>query len=119
MRSRGKLGLRAYDRPIEVGKYVFVRNRKVRGRNKIQDHWDATPHKVVAKPQDTVYTVVEADGQGSRRTVSRTEIREDPGQRDAPQAPEPDAATEASEAQGAEQGVLQEDQAIPHKDGET
>ena len=91
-KRKERQALKAYDKPIEVGKFVFVRNRKVRGRNKIQDHWEATPHVVVARPQGNVYTIEEADGQGPRKTVSRTEIREDPGQHN----PEPETVVEPS-----------------------
>ena len=67
----------ARDKPIEVGKYVFIRNRKIRGTNKIQDHWNPLPYKVVAKPSATVYKIAEVDGQGKPKNVCRTEIRED------------------------------------------
>ena len=67
----------ARDKPIEVGKYVFIRNRKIRGTNKIQDHWNPLPYKVVAKPSATVYKIAEVDGQGKPKNVCRTEIRDD------------------------------------------
>jgi transposase InsO family protein len=67
----------AYDKPIEVGKYVFMRNRKVKGVNKIQYLWDPTPYKVVSKPSGTVYKIAEASGEENPKTVCRTEIRED------------------------------------------
>ncbi len=82
----------ARETPIEVGKFVFVRNRRIRGRNKIQDFWDPTPHRVVTKPQANVYTLEEADGQGRRRNVNRAEIREDPTTRDVQSAPSSDSS---------------------------
>ena len=51
----------------------------MKGCNKIQDMWDPTPMRVVAKPGNTVYKVQDADGQGKCRVVNRAEIREDPG----------------------------------------
>lgn len=74
---KDRFNVSAHDKPIEVGKYVFMRNRKVKGVNKIQDLWDPTPYKVVSKPSGTVYKITEASGQDEPKTVCRTEIRED------------------------------------------
>ena len=64
---------RANDKGIAVGTRVLLRNR-VPGRNKIGDHWQATPYKVTARPHDNVYEVQLADGTGPKKRVTRTEV---------------------------------------------
>lgn len=61
---------------IPIGTRVFLRNRSVQGRNKIQDVWQHTPYRVIGRPdpEGNVYTVQPVDGVGAPRNVSRTEI---------------------------------------------
>lgn len=74
---------RQYQRPptkdaqLHPGQLVYVRNRQVAGRNKIQDHWLPTPHQVVSQlsPNRPVYTVVPVDGSRPPKNVNRGELR--------------------------------------------
>lgn len=58
---------------VEVGTRVFLRNR-VKGRNKIQDFWDATPYVVTKARGNNVYDVQAADGVGPCKTITRREM---------------------------------------------
>ena len=72
--SRQKtFNLKAKDAPLQIGARVLVRHR-VLGRNKIQDHWQAIPYKVVNKLRDNVYTVQLADGTGPELNLNRLEL---------------------------------------------
>ncbi|XP_038074823.1 uncharacterized protein LOC119742731 [Patiria miniata] len=82
---------RVNDKGIAVGTRVLLRNR-IPGRNKIGDHWQATPYKVTARPHDNVYEVQLADGTGPRKRVTRTEVL-DTGEF----VPEGDSTSEASD----------------------
>jgi transposase InsO family protein len=70
---------------LDIGTRVFLRNR-VQGRNKIQDHWDITPHVVVDNKGSNVYGVKVADGVGRVRYLTRRELLDSkesvPGYRD-------------------------------------
>ena len=62
---------------LVVGTRVFLRNRGVMGRNKIQDYWDPVPYQVVGRPnpRGPVYVVEPlSDPDGQRRTINRREI---------------------------------------------
>ena len=75
-------GEKVNDPGLGLGTRVFVRNRRVVGRNKIQDNWDSVPHQVVARPdpEGPVYTVEPLVGNGPRKTLHRREILEARGQ---------------------------------------
>lgn len=60
---------------IETGQRVLVRDRTIRGRNKIQDRWSTKVHKVVEQLENGTYEVEPADGYGSTRVVNRTELQ--------------------------------------------
>ena len=67
---------RAGDLPLAVGDRVYLRNRQVRGRNKIQDVWDSAVYKVVCRQGvNHVYTVQREDGLGTLKTINRADIR--------------------------------------------
>ena len=67
---------RAVDLPLAVGDRVYLRNRQVRGRNKIQDVWDSAVYKVVCRQGvNHVYTVQREDGLGTLKTINRADIR--------------------------------------------
>ena len=67
---------RAGDLPLAVGDRVYLRNRQVRGRNKIQDVWDSAVYKVVCRQGvNHVYTVEREDGLGTLKTINRADIR--------------------------------------------
>ena len=50
----------ATENDIEIGETVYKRNR-VKGRNKIRDHWAPTPYTVIDKC-DNLYTIQGANG---------------------------------------------------------
>ena len=55
---------------------LYLRNRQVRGRNKIQDVWDSEVYKVVCRQGvNHVYTVEREDGLGTMKTINRADIR--------------------------------------------
>lgn len=58
-----------------VGERVLLRNRKVRGRNKIQDKWQDKVFKIVERRENNTYVVEPADGQGKEKVVSQTELQ--------------------------------------------
>ena len=67
---------RARELPLAAGERVYLRNHGVRGRNKIQDAWKATPYRVVSRQgANDVYVVEPADGCGEPRTVNRANLR--------------------------------------------
>ena len=61
------------DKGIPIGTRVLLRSHPL-GRNKIADHWKATPYVVVSQPQQNVYEIQLADGTGPLKRVTRTEI---------------------------------------------
>ena len=68
------------DHELSRGTCVYVRNRSVMGRNKIQDYWDSTPYQVVHRPdpKGPVYIVEPQQGRGPRKTLNRRDILEAP-----------------------------------------
>ena len=69
---------KAANTDLAVGTQVYLRNRAVRGRNKMQDKWDSEPYKVVDRPDPdgNVYVVEPLNGVGSNRAVHRKELLE-------------------------------------------
>ena len=78
LRRQARSNLKATDTSVPVGARVYLRNR-VKGRNKMQDVWDATPHKVIRR-LDTgntyvVVPLVSLPGEEEpRKTVHRNDI---------------------------------------------
>ena len=71
---------RAGDLPLAVGDRVYLRNRQVRGRNKIQDVWDSAVYKVVCRQGvNHVYTVEREDGLGTPGIARRRRLPCTPG----------------------------------------
>nr|XP_055035571.1 uncharacterized protein LOC129423357 [Misgurnus anguillicaudatus] len=72
---------------LQEGQVVYQRAHNIKGRNKIQDAWDATPYKVVRCPDEhgAVYSIVPLEGGGNLRHIHRCELRpayislDDPG----------------------------------------
>ena len=60
---------------IDVGYRVLVRDRTVRGRNKIQDRWSTRVHKAVEQLVNGAYVIQPADRYGSTRIVNRAELQ--------------------------------------------
>ena len=61
--------------PIGVGHRVLVRDRTIRGRNKIQDRWSTRVHRVVEQLDNGAYVIEPADGHGSARVVNWAELQ--------------------------------------------
>lgn len=61
---------------LPIGRRVLVRDRTIKGRNKIQDRWLSNSYRVIERnDQDgNVYTVEPLDGHGGLKTVNRTEL---------------------------------------------
>ena len=61
---------------LPIGRRVLVRDRTIRGRNKIQDTWLSNPYRVVERRDagGNVYTVEPLNGQGGLKTVNGTEL---------------------------------------------
>ena len=64
------------DAPLKPDDRVFLRNRGVLGRNKIQDRWVAIPYRVEERmsPDSPLYRVQRVDGLGQPRIVHRSAI---------------------------------------------
>ena len=60
---------------IDVGHRVLVRDRTIRGRNKIQDRWSTRVHKVVEQLDNGAYVIEPADRHGNTRIVNRMELQ--------------------------------------------
>ena len=60
---------------IDVGYRVLVRDRTVRGRNKIQGRWSTRVHKVVEQLDNGAYVIESADRHGSTRIANRAELQ--------------------------------------------
>ena len=65
---------RARPSDVPVGARVFMRNREIKGWNKIQDAYDDKPYKVVDRLQDQVYVVEPLQTEGPTKTVHRNEL---------------------------------------------
>ncbi|KAG1933989.1 interleukin-1 receptor accessory protein-like 1-A [Pimephales promelas] len=65
------------DASLNPGDLVYLRNRRVRGRNKIQDVWEDLPHCVLERvdPDKAVYKVVPVDQSRLPKNVHRSELR--------------------------------------------
>lgn len=64
----------ADDTDISIGTRVFLRNRGVKGRNKIQDTFLPAPYKVIERKLPNVYEVEPLNGSGPSKTVYRREL---------------------------------------------
>lgn len=60
---------------MEIGDSVYVRNRGIKGRDKIQDKWKPDIYVIVDKPFHSVYTVKPENSDAGKRTVNRTELK--------------------------------------------
>ncbi|KAL0203328.1 hypothetical protein M9458_001346, partial [Cirrhinus mrigala] len=65
------------DVSLNPGDLVYRRNRRVRGRNKIQDVWEDLPYCVLERldPDKAVYKVVPVDRSQPPKNVHRLELR--------------------------------------------
>ena len=60
---------------VEIGQRVLVRDRTIRGRNKIQDQWSTKVPKVVDQLENGTYVVEPADGHGNSRVMNHAELQ--------------------------------------------
>ena len=72
LRKQQRYNEAARDEDLYVRARFFLRNRSIKGRNKIEDVWDNRPHKVVGRPNPTghVYIVAPLDREGTDRTLN-------------------------------------------------
>ena len=72
-----KYDRRAGDLQLAVGDRVYLRNRQVRGRYKMQDVWDSAVYKVVCRRGvNHVYIPLSVKiGFGTMKTINRADIR--------------------------------------------
>lgn len=71
---------KSHNNDLAIGSRVFVRDRCIKGRNKIQDKFAALPYIVIERPDPSgnVYRIAEADGNGKIKTVNRNELFQPP-----------------------------------------
>ena len=76
-RRKDRHDQRIRDRPLPVGKEVYVKDHSHRGRQKIQDLWNPVVHQVVKAPVDggAVYTVAPASDLNQVRNVHRDMLK--------------------------------------------
>jgi transposase InsO family protein len=61
---------------LHIGDHVYIRNRGIQGRNKIQDCWRPEIHIVVNKPYKSVYSVKPLNSISDRvKNVNRVELK--------------------------------------------
>ncbi|KAK3715030.1 hypothetical protein QZH41_002673 [Actinostola sp. cb2023] len=68
-------GTKGFAPSLDVGERVLLRNRGIRGRNKIQDNWENNVYKIIGRRENNTYMVQRADGQGGDKVVNRAEIQ--------------------------------------------
>ena len=58
---------------LELGDRVLVKNVKLRGKHKIADRWEKSPHVVLSQPNKDipVYVIQQESGHGPKRTLHR------------------------------------------------
>lgn len=57
------------EKELQIGDKVSIRNKALKGRDKIQDKWKAEVHGIVDKPYKSVYSVKPV------KTVNRLELK--------------------------------------------
>ena len=60
---------------LSVGQKVYLRNRGIRGRDKIQDKYKQDIFVIADRPFHAVYTVKPFDSDGPLKNVNRSEIK--------------------------------------------
>ncbi|XP_038072003.1 uncharacterized protein LOC119740694 [Patiria miniata] len=68
----------SFEKPLEVGHYVLVRQHGLRGRSKIADHWLDEPHLVIKRPFPDRPVYVVRSHLGQERVVHRTALKHCP-----------------------------------------
>ena len=67
-----------FERPLNLGDYVLVRNRSHRGRAKIQDFWEADPYMVVGRPYKGQPVYILRNSCGRQKVLHRSEVKHCP-----------------------------------------
>ena len=67
-----------FERPLNTGEYVLVRDRSHRGRSKIQDFWEPEPYMVVGRPYEGQPVYILANSRGERKVLHRSELKHCP-----------------------------------------
>ena len=73
-RRTERLNRTAVETDLPIGARVYLRNRGIIGRNKLQDVWCGVPYKVLKERQDNVYVIVSTEGGEREKTVHRKEL---------------------------------------------
>ena len=62
---------------LPIGARVFLRNRGLKGRNKINDVWISVPFRIIIMPdpKGRTYEILPADGTGKTMIVSRDDLQ--------------------------------------------
>lgn len=61
---------------MHLGQLVYLKNRRVKDQNKIQDIWNPALHRVVQCPSElgAVCSVMPVDGSGPSKQIHRTQL---------------------------------------------
>ena len=107
-RRKEKHDQRALSEPLEIGQRVYLQDRGVRGRNKIQDVWSSTTYQVVRAPAPggVVYSIAPVHDLSRVRNVHRTMLK--PALTLPPECPEEesqDSSESVSEVSEDEEGL--------------
>ena len=62
------------EKELQIGDKVYMRNRGLIGRTKIQDKWKPEVHVIVGKPYNSVYSV-KSENSDTVKNVNRMEIK--------------------------------------------
>lgn len=63
--------------PLQLHQLVYLKDHNIRGRNKIQDHWNSTPYRILKVPEGAgpVYTVAPLKQPEKVKQVNRQSIK--------------------------------------------
>ena len=61
---------------LQIGAKVYIRNRGIKGRDKIQDKWKSDTYVIIDKPGKSVYTIKPESDDGPVKNVNRSELKE-------------------------------------------
>lgn len=63
------------DSELQIGDLVYLRNRGIKGRDKIQDKWRTEVYVIVGKPYPSVYSVQLENSDSVIKNVNRLELK--------------------------------------------
>ena len=61
---------------LQIGTKVYIRNRGIKGRDKIQDKWKSDTYVIISKPGKSVYNVKPESDDGPVKNLNRSELKE-------------------------------------------